>query len=204
MPDADAVAAAVARNTRRLRQERGWTLEVLAGRAGLSKGMLVQVEQARTNPSLQTLCRLAEAIGVTLARLVELDEAPAVRVVSADQAAVLWRQGESRATLLVGSDRREHVELWEWVLAPGQVHESEEHAPGTQELLHVLEGALLLEVDGTTHRVGTGGAAVFQADRGHAYRSAGETALRFTMTVVQPESDLDPAVFRSAAPDAQS
>jgi transcriptional regulator with XRE-family HTH domain len=199
VPDADAVAAAVARNVRRLRQERGWTLDALAGRAGVSKGMLVQVEQTRTNPSLGTLCRLADAIGVSLARLVELDEAPVVRVVAADQAAVLWRSETGAARLLVGSDRSSHLELWEWVLGPGESHSSEEHAPGTQELLHVIAGVLTLEVDGHAHRVETDGAAVFQADRPHAYRNDGPVALRLTMTVAQPHSDFDPAVFEPVA-----
>jgi hypothetical protein len=41
--------------------------------------------------------------------------------------------------LLVGSDEREHVELWRWELAPGEVHRSDEgHAGGTIELVHVL------------------------------------------------------------------
>ena len=42
MPDADEVAAAIARNTRELRTERQWTLDQLA-RSGVSKGMLVQI-----------------------------------------------------------------------------------------------------------------------------------------------------------------
>jgi transcriptional regulator with XRE-family HTH domain len=81
MPDADVVAAAVARNTRRLRTARGWSLDQFAARCGVSKGMLVHLEQARTNPSLATMCKIAETLGVSLAALVELDEAPVVRVV---------------------------------------------------------------------------------------------------------------------------
>lgn len=198
MPDPDAIAAAVARNVRRLRTERGWSLDVLAGRAAVSKGMLIQVEQIRTNPSLTTLVRIAEALHVSLARLVELDEAPAVRVVTADQAAVLW-QGvpPSAGRLLVGSDRSLHLELWDWVLAPSDGHASEAHAAGTQELLHVIEGVLVLEVDGYAARVGNGGAAAFQADRPHAYRNEAAEPVRFTMAVVQPESDLDPAAIEA-------
>lgn len=199
MPDPDAVTAAVARNVRRLRQERGWSLDALAARAGVSKGMLIQIEQTRTNPSLGTLCRLSDAIGVSLARLVELDEAPAVRTVAADQAAVLWRAPGSHARLLVGSDRSSHLELWDWVLAPGGGHASEEHAPGTQELVHVLTGTLTLSVDGRDYRIETDGAVVFQADRPHAYSNSGAEPLRFSMTVAQPESDFDPAVFDTAA-----
>ncbi len=192
MTDPDLVAAAVARNVRRLRHDRGWTLEVLGSRAQVSRGMLIQVEQQRTNPSLQTLCRLSEALGVSVARLVELDEAPAVRVVPAAAAAVLWRSAAgSDATLFVGSDRSEHLELWRWQLAPGDAHRSEAHAPGTQELLHVSAGLLTLEVAGTDHPVPAGAGVLLQADRAHGYRNDGATPVTFTMTVAQPVSDLD-------------
>ncbi|HEV3465223.1 MAG TPA: helix-turn-helix transcriptional regulator, partial [Actinomycetota bacterium] len=60
-----------------------WTLEDLATRAGISKGMLLQVEQARTNPSVATICRLATALGVSIASLVEAPEGPSARVVRA-------------------------------------------------------------------------------------------------------------------------
>ena len=188
MADPDAVNAAVGRNLRRLRGRRSWTLDELAGRAAVSKGTLIQMEQSRTNPSLGTLCRVAEALDVSLARLVELGEAAAVRTVDAEEGAVLWRSGPaSFGRLLVGSDRASHLELWEWQLAPGIYHGSDAHAPGTEELLHVAHGVLTLAVDGTTHRVETGGAAAFRADRPHTYRNAKAEPLRFTMTVVQPD-----------------
>src|SRR5215831_19499780 len=87
MTSPEAVAAAVARNTRRLRHARGWSLDQLAQRSGVSKGMLVHLEAARTNPSLGTLCKVAETLDVSLAGLVELHEAPVVRVVAPSQVA---------------------------------------------------------------------------------------------------------------------
>ncbi len=72
-----ATISTVARNVRALRTEQAWTLDELAGRSGVSKGMLVQIEQNRTNPSIGTLCRIAEAFGVSLASLVELGQSPA-------------------------------------------------------------------------------------------------------------------------------
>lgn len=192
MPGPDEVAAAVARNVRRLRQHRGWSLETLAGRSGVSRGMLIQVEQQRTNPSLQTLVRLCEALDVSVARLVELDEVPAVRVVPAGQAAVLWTgPAGGTAALLVGSDRSEHLELWSWLLLPGEAHSSEAHAPGTQELLHVTAGELTLELDGSAHTVPRGAGVLLQADRPHTYRNRTHEPVAVTMTVAQPVSDFD-------------
>jgi transcriptional regulator with XRE-family HTH domain len=192
MPDADAVAAAVARNTRRLRTARGWSLDQLAARSGVSKGTLVQLEQAKTNPSLGSLVKVSETLGVSLAVLVELHESPAVRVVQADETAELWTGLEgSSGVLLMGSDEREHVELWRWTLAPGEDHRSDAHATGSREMVHVLDGTLTLEVDGLAHDVAAGGAALFHGDRPHAYRNERKRPVRLVMVVFQPDADFD-------------
>ncbi len=192
MTSPEAVAAAVARNTRRLRHARGWSLDQLAQRSGVSKGMLVHLEAARTNPSLGTLCKVAETLDVSLAGLVELHEAPVVRVVGPSQVARLWAsEAGSAGDLLVGSDERDHVELWHWTLAPGDGHDSEAHATGTREMVHVVAGTLTLVVDGSEHAVPAGGAALFHADRDHGYRNAGPAQVRLVMVVLQPDADLD-------------
>lgn len=199
MPSPEAVAAAVARNTRRLRTSRGWSLDQLAARSGVSKGMLVHLEQARTNPSLGTLCKVAETLGVSLAGLVELHEAPVVRVVQPDEVVRLWGSATgSFGDLLVGSDERDHLELWHWRIAPGDDHESEAHAAGTREMVHVVSGTLTLDVDGVAHQVPAGGAALFHADRDHVYRNTGRGAVSLVMVVLQPEADLDEWTATSA------
>jgi transcriptional regulator with XRE-family HTH domain len=188
MPDADAVAAAVARNMRDLRTSRGWSLDQLAARSGVSKGMLVHLEQARTNPSLGTLCKLAETLGISLAGLIELHETPRVQVMAPEATVRLWSGPDGGgADLLMGSDRRDHVELWTWRMAPGESLASSAHIPGTQEMLHVLEGTLTLDVDGETHTVPPGGAALFDADLPHEYRNDHAHDVRFVMVVLTPD-----------------
>jgi transcriptional regulator with XRE-family HTH domain len=185
--DPDAVGAAVARNLADHRRRRGLSLEQLAKRSGVSKGMLVQIEQGRTNPSIATLCRVANALGVAVARFVEVGEAPIVRLVKAAEAPVLWRgAADGFGRLLVGSDAPDCVELWEWRIAPGDAHAGAAHPTGTRELLHVLEGELDLEIDQTRQRVGTGDSVIFRADRPHRYANPGAALLRLIMVVAEP------------------
>jgi transcriptional regulator with XRE-family HTH domain len=185
VPHPEEVNAAVGRHVRAERARLAWTLDELAARSGVSKGMLHQVEQARTNPSIATIVRLATALGVSVASLVEAPEAPSARVVRADEAIGLWngKPGSSHR-LLVGSGTREQVELWDARLAPGDGYEAEAHPAGTRELLLVIDGELTMEVDGVPHLVGAGDAIAFVADRVHAYRNAGKTPVRFAMAVV--------------------
>jgi transcriptional regulator with XRE-family HTH domain len=190
VPLPEEVNAAVGRNVRAGRTRLAWSLEELAARSGVSKGMLHQVEQARTNPSIATICRLADALGVTVASLVEAPEVPSARVVRAEDGIKLWSgKPGSCHRLLVGSGTREQVELWDARLAPGDGYQGEAHPTGTRELLLVIEGELTMEVDGVPHLVGPGDAIAFVADCGHAYRNAGDTPVRFAMAVVHARSE---------------
>ena len=194
MPEPDDVNAAVARNVRGHRTRLAWTLEDLATRSGVSKGMLSQIEQVRTNPSVATICRLATAFGVSIASLVEAPEVPSARVVRAQEAVTLWtgEQAGSTARLLVGSGTSQQVELWDVRMLAGDGYASEGHPSGTRELLLVIEGELTLELDGDPHLVCAGDAIAFVADRPHAYRNQGDAPLRYALSVIHREQPSRP------------
>jgi transcriptional regulator with XRE-family HTH domain len=186
---AQAVHAALAGRIAALRKAQGLSFDQFAARCGVSKGMLVQIEQGRANPSIGTLCRIAAGLRVSVAALVAVAEAQdrPVRIVRAAEAAHLWTgpHGGS-AHLLIGSDGPQMLEHWWWEMRPGERFQAQAHPPGTQELFHVLEGELLLELDGTGYRIGAGSSAHARTDCAHAYACAGRKKLRFTMVVLEP------------------
>ncbi len=188
MNDPRRVEAALARNLRDWRAKRGWSQAELATRAGLSKGMLVQVEHAQTNPSIATLCKLANALGVALPRLVEVDDEPVMRKVMADDVVWLWRGTAkgSAAGLIAGIEAPMPVELWEWTIGPRDAYHAIAHPAGTREFILVLEGDAVVTVDGVQVAISAGECVVFRADRPHAYASARGRAARFVMVVVEP------------------
>lgn len=188
MNDPRRVEAALAHNLRDWRTRRGWSQAELADRAGISKGMLVQIEQSQTNPSIATLCKLANALGVALPRLVEVADEPVIRRVSRDEVAWLWR-GTGRgsgAGLLGGVESPMPVELWEWRMGPRDGYDALAHPPGTREIVYALDGQVMVTVEGVEMTIGSGECAVFQADRPHRYAAAGGRAARFMMVVVEP------------------
>ena len=187
MSDLDQLTQSLARNLKRCRGERGFTLDVLAARSGVSRGMIIQIEQARTNPSVGTTVKLADALGISIATLLDYEQGPQVRLVPADQAVRMWSTpAGSHATLLVGTEKRGPLELWSWLLKPGEGSESDPHLPGTVELLHVEQGTLTLVVDGAAHTVPAGTAATFESHVPHGYRNDGTEPVRMALTVSVP------------------
>ncbi|GAA1310131.1 transcriptional regulator [Planotetraspora silvatica] len=191
MPDPETLAAAIAANVRGQRAHRGMTLDELAARSNVSRGMLIQIEQGRTNPSVNTLSRIGDALGVTVGRLVEVSDTPVVRVVHASEVVTFEHSGGGSARLLVGTDAPAILELWDWHLGPGELHDGDAHPAGTREMITVIEGELTLSLYGKSHIVGKDEAVVFSADRPHRYANEGGAPLRFVMVVTEPAERLD-------------
>ena len=185
---ADSVARAIGGRVRRGRNSRGWTLDQLAERSGVSRRMLVSIEQGAANPSIATLLLISDALGIGLPALVELDDRPGLRVTRAGTAPVLWRgKLGGRAVLVAGTEPPDVTELWDWTLGPGESHSTEAHAAGTRELLLVLHGQVKLTAGEHAEVLATGDSASFSGDLPHGYANASAAhAARFALTVFEP------------------
>jgi len=74
---------------RALRRARGFSLDQLARRGGLFKGSLSAIENGLCNPTLKTLGKVAQALGVGLGELVGLPVAePGPAEVEKEEASV--------------------------------------------------------------------------------------------------------------------
>jgi transcriptional regulator with XRE-family HTH domain len=187
----DAVAAklasAIGARVKQERQARGWTLDQLADVASVSRRMVVSVEQGAVNPSVGTLLRLSDALGVGLPALVEPPESKSVKVTRCGDGAELWSgPAGGRGVLMAGTTPPDVVELWDWSLGPAERHATEAHAAGTQELVHVLDGAITVEVDDQMITLETGDAASFPGDIDHAYVNPHQKPARFSLAVFEP------------------
>jgi len=185
--DAARLTGALARTVAGLRAERGWSLDHLAGRSGVSKGVLVSLEQGRANPNLATLARIGDAFGVPVTRLLEGADESVVRLSSASDARVLWRgSAGGTGTIIAATPPPWAAELWQWQLEPGEEFGGDAHAPGTRELAWVQLGELAITVAGRQYRLGPGECARFPGDLHHRYANEGSGPITMTMVVVIP------------------
>jgi transcriptional regulator with XRE-family HTH domain len=181
------LALAIGARVKQERQARGWTLDQLADAAGVSRRMLVNVEQGAANPSVGTLLRISDALGVGLPALVEAPQPKPVKLIRSGEGAALWTSAAGgRALLVAGTESPDVVELWDWTLAPGDRHASDAHSAGTKELLQLQHGALTVTVGEQAFELETGDALTFPGNVAHSYANAGSEAARFTLAVFEP------------------
>lgn len=183
------LASAIGARVRRERLTREWTLDALASNAGISRRQLVNIERGEANPSINTLLSISDALGVGLPTLVEPPSRREVKITRAGEGVELWT-GEfgGRAVMLVSTPPPDVVVLWDWLLHPGDRHESEPHPRGAQELLQVHSGVVALDVGSSHHELVASDAVMFPGDLPHAYGNAGTEPARFSLTVYEQQT----------------
>jgi transcriptional regulator with XRE-family HTH domain len=185
----DAVLEAVSSNCRRFRKARGLTYEALAKRSSISKGMLVEIEKGRANPSIAIVCRLANALGVSLAELLTQEQQTARLVqYKRGEGKVCWETKTGNRALIIDAIRVADigVEIWRWTLAPHEHFDGAAHGRGTFEYLCVLSGTLTVYVSGETKTAATGEVLRLTADAAHRYSNEQAKPCEFHMVVAEP------------------
>jgi transcriptional regulator with XRE-family HTH domain len=189
MPRATPLAARsdapkVGARVRSHRRERGLTIEQLAAATGLTKGFISQLERDRTAPSLASIARICDALGVRLSHIFEQEPAPAL--VRRDERPSVDGRGASENHLLSSRDEARFQAI-ESELAPGAGAGDELNSlPGEMEFVYVLEGALELQVGDETHVLAEGDALTYPLAKPHTWRNASHSDRARVLWVAVP------------------
>ncbi len=177
---------AVAGNVRRLRNNSGIDLRMLADLTGLSREQLAALEAGRAVPNLRMLWALAAAFEVPFGILISGAPCTATdfHVSRAVESRVVASAGGGfRArTLSAAGDPRE-PEVYEVTLAAGWREEATAHAADTFEHVVVVHGVLEVDVGGAHAALAAGDALFFRADRPHVYANSGANDTVFHLTM---------------------
>lgn len=184
-PEGKDLSPVVAENLRTLRAARGLSLEKLAIASGVSRAMLGQIELGKSTPTINVLWKIARALDVTFASLIQAQTTTGTVVLREKGAKILTSADgsfRSRALFPFGAPRKS--ELYELRLAPKSSEHAEAHAGGTLENLFVTKGAVRVEVPDGTYELGVGDAILFLADVPHVYDNphAEEAVMILSMT----------------------
>ena len=137
----------IGQKIKKLRMQRGLTLEELAARSELTKGFLSQLERDLTSPSIATLCDILEALGTTLSEFFKEEKNEKI-VFSKEDFFVDEREGYSVNWIVPNSQKNEMEPV---LLEIEGGAKSFEVTPNEgEEFGYVLEGKITL-VNGDKH-----------------------------------------------------
>jgi transcriptional regulator with XRE-family HTH domain len=176
------VSSALGERIRALRAERSLQQRQLAEKAGLTPSMVSQIESGRLSPSLNTVGKLAAALGVPIASLFDGQPAGQVHVtrkrdypvVSFDGTSERWAvlgaglfDGKIRGVVSTLAPRSRGVKTDKVVIKPGQM-----------KLFYVLDGEVALHYGGDRHQLEAGDSALLDGGTPHGWENLGTRTAR--------------------------
>jgi transcriptional regulator with XRE-family HTH domain len=175
----DALGRAIGRTVREARMRAGLTMSALAQRCGVSQPHLSQLENGKVSPSIATLYRLANALGLSPQELLPPEvDGPAepswvVRAEATKSTPISEVPGAAGAQVLIGSPDK-LIQVQKVIANPGDdlgswfVHDGE-------EFLYVLAGQVLIELDdGRASELSAGDSASYASTVSHRWTRVGE------------------------------
>ena len=185
-PEATLVVG-LGRSVRAARLDKGLTVEGLARVAGVSTGLISQLERGKGNPSFLTLQRLAEALELPFGHFMQGPKSQAGMVVRADQRKrlVLPHPTEIVHELLT-PDLRGSLEVLRTTVPPAWSNEAQPfHHPG-EECVHVLEGSLGITVAGSDFQLAAGDSITYDSSALHWYANRSDQPALIIGAVTPP------------------
>lgn len=171
----EATSVDVGARLRELREARNVSMRTLATKSGLSANALSMIERGKTSPSVSTLYKLADAMGVSITAFFgpESDKKQVVFIKSDERSRMAFTRGVFEA--LGGEQFVGRVEPFMLTLESGAASGPHFITHAGHEFVFCLRGELGYQVEKELFHLSPGDSLLFASQLKHKWRNAGKT-----------------------------
>jgi transcriptional regulator with XRE-family HTH domain len=162
------------------------SLGQLAELSGVSKVMLSQIEKGDTNPTINTIWKIANGLKISYTALMEQPPHVAAVISKKEIAVQNDEDGHYRLYCYYPTLPQRNFELFQVELDAGHSHTTNGHSEKSQEYIMVLEGELTFTVNGQSYILHPNDAISFTASAKHTYLSSGTEVMRAALVNYYP------------------
>jgi transcriptional regulator with XRE-family HTH domain len=177
----------IAGRVRDLRASRGFTLEALAERSGVSRSMISLIERGESSPTAVLLERLATGLNVPLASLFDAPEQGG-EPIARHAAQPRWRDPESgyvrRNISPAGFPSPIQIVEVEFPRGARVAFDTGAREARQHQQVWVLDGSIEVTVGDDRHRLESGDCLAFLLDRPVTFSNRGKKAARYAVVIV--------------------
>jgi transcriptional regulator with XRE-family HTH domain len=168
-----------------LRRRRGLTTSELAARVQVTSGFISQLEHSKTDPSLQTLQRVAAALQVPLSYLVLDEEAKPQVIRKGERNVIHVGNGGLQAAILSPLPSRD-LELVLLELPPGQVSSTKLRFHHGHECHLVAKGKVRAYYGDDTYLLDEGDSIFWDGTAPHRVENVGNESAQIVIALTPP------------------
>jgi transcriptional regulator with XRE-family HTH domain len=182
MSSRNATLSRLGTRLRELREERGLSVRTLAARAGFSPSFISQIEIEAVSPSLASLERVADELGVTLGELFSsLEEPPRVVLRRDERAGYESAWSKSAVEVLADAAPRRKMSVVQVTLEPGGASGKRAARSSHETFALVLSGSLVLTTEEDSVELREGDTAYLPEGSGVLWENRSEEPAELVM-----------------------
>ncbi|MFX0543332.1 cupin domain-containing protein [Roseovarius sp. S4756] len=175
---------AIGKVIRQRRKEIGSTLEHVASVAGIGTGFLSDIERNKASPSVATLFKICDALGISIGSLFQSDQSVFVQ---ADKRESMSYGGQNILFQLLNSRNSRSISAVLGELAPNARSGEDMHVlQSDEQFIFVIKGEMIWEFEDHSYHLREGDALTIDPTRKHRYFNPScETSCQ-TLCIISP------------------
>ena len=172
-------------NIMNFRKQKNLSMDALSKRSGVSKSMLSQIEQEKTNPTVVTVWKIARALDVSVEELLMSNGDNQIEVLRRDDAPVIFSDDHS-CIIRVNSPvhMTDNLELYHMTFKPHGKLSSLPHYPNTEEFLMIISGQFKVTSGNSSSILNEGDTGRYRADISHSIENLSNNECTMFLTVL--------------------
>lgn len=183
-PETDALGEQLGKTIQRLRAAGNLSLGDLSEMSGVAKSMISQIEKNESNPTIGTLSRLSQALGISVEAVLSGTSQGGNLVEKAkiqDIPLIKSEDGLCELRIIGWIETVQFVQWYDFKAKPGGKLESSAHPAGSVENLSIINGLARVTVGADSWTAKTGETLRYKADEDHSIENIGDGPLHATM-----------------------
>lgn len=170
-------------NLKIIREEKRLSLDKLAQLTGISKSMLGQIENGKSNPTITTLSKIAYGLNIQVTSLITTPEANTIIMDKNKVKALEEDKGRYRLYPFFPISDGRCFEIYFLEMDLDSHLNSDAHINGTEEFLTVFQGEVTIILEDEKYIIKEGSSIRFKADKHHAYYNSGSIPVKSHLIV---------------------
>lgn len=176
----------IAANLKRLRKERNLSLSKLSELCSVSKVMLGQIEREESNPTINTIWKIANGLKVPYTSLIDEPSNEVFFVKKENTIGQCSEDGHYRVYCSFSAQGDRNFEIFTVELDGNSSYTSDSHGKNDKEYIIVFDGELTLDTNNKNYILNSRDSIFFDASKTHTYINKGSQMIRMTIINYYP------------------
>jgi len=172
---------------RTIRKEKGFTLEEMASKTGLSKGLLSQVERGISQPSLESLWRITKALESPIVQFFEDVDQSHIHLIPKERRRFMLFPDSSGTYSLHTPGGNGKLGVMQVHLQPGHQTKDQFIGQDGEECVVVLRGTVLVKVGNDEYHLTEGDSIYFGCSQPHMVSNPTDEEAHLLWALVSPQ-----------------